>query len=138
MLLNEVIARLGSGICSRHVNDNPTIVRTDESHVGYVESSHLVKFVGYHFKQSVYAVELRLSPQTRVGCLRSIALQKIPFFHRIRNFAFFVQYSVSIDTCDKAPVGIFIILTVVEIQFRLYSFVGTDSVFRSRFLRQKN
>ena len=77
-----------------HVNDNPTIVRTDESHVGYVESSHLVKFVGYHFKQSVYAVELRLSPQTRVGCLRSIALQKIPFFHRIRNFAFFVQYSV--------------------------------------------
>ena len=50
MLFNKVIACLGSRIGSRHINDNPAIVRTYKSHVGYVESSHLIKFTGYHFK----------------------------------------------------------------------------------------
>ena len=58
MLLNEIIACLRSGIGSRHVNDDPTIVRTDKSHVGNVEPSYLIKFAGYHFKQAVDAVKL--------------------------------------------------------------------------------
>ena len=100
------------------------MIRTNKGHIGDIETTNLIEFIWNDLKKTVEAIELRLSPKTRIRSFGNIIFQEIPTFERIGLLPIFSHDGRSVNCRDESPTGILKILTVIEIQLCFYSLVS--------------
>ena len=92
------------------------MIRTNKGHIGDIETTNLIEFIWNDLKKTVEAIELRLSPKTRIRSFGNIVFQEIPTFERIGLLPIFGHDGRSVNCRNESPTGILEILTVIEIQ----------------------
>ena len=80
MAIDQLHRRIHGFGGGQRVNDNPTGIAFDESHIGEVIAAHLVNALG-HFKQAMNGIEARLPPQAGVHRVGARAVEIFEIGH---------------------------------------------------------